>query len=316
MNILVTGGASFIGSHLVERLVEENKGTITVVDNFSTGSIHNLHNVRDKITVKELDLFQFNNALEITKNIDLVYHLAAVHGGREYIHYHEPETADNFVINHNLLKACLKNDVNKLIFTSSACVYPENLQNKNYVHIKEDDITLSGLLQADKLYGWSKLIFEMELKVFHETYGLKSAIARFFTAYGPRENATHAIIALLDRALKREDPYLIWGDGTQGRDFIYVDDLVDGLIKLDKINDASPINLGYGTLITINEVVNTLFDFLGFYPKIKYDLSKPVGPYRRVADITKARKTLNWAPKISLKEGLKSTYRWSVKETM
>lgn len=313
MNILVTGGASFIGSHLVESLTKKydtKNHKIFVVDNLSTGRMQNLKNVMDKITFFKKDLINYKNALSVTKNIDLIYHLAAVHGGREYIHFHEPETADNFAINHNIIKSAWKNDVSKIIFTSSACVYPEKFQSVNFKPLEENDIRLSGELQADKLYGWGKIICEIELKVFYENYGLKSAIARFFTAYGPRENTTHAIIALLTRAMNKENPFLVWGDGTQGRDFIYVSDLVDGLMRIDKIDNALPINFGYGRLITIDEVLEKIFELTKFHPTVKYDKEKPVGPYRRVASISRAKELLGWSPKVSLEEGLKKTYEY------
>lgn len=313
MNILVTGGASFIGSHLVESLVKKydtRDHKILVVDNLSTGRKENLKNVMNKVIFIKKDLTNYKDTLSVTKSINLIYHLAAVHGGREYIHYHEPDTADNLAINHNLIKSAWKNNVQKIIFTSSACIYPERLQSKDFKPLKENDIDLSKELQADKLYGWGKLMCEMELKVFYEAYGLKSAIARFFTAYGPRENTTHAIIALLTRAINKENPFLVWGDGTQGRDFIYVSDLISGLLKLDNIDNASPINFGYGKLITIDETVEKIFELTNFYPTVKYDTQKPVGPYRRVADISKAKELLNWAPKVSLEEGLKKTYEY------
>jgi UDP-glucose 4-epimerase len=311
MKVLVTGGASFIGSHLVEKLVEMGREVI-VVDNFSTGRIENLSNL--PVMIYNMDLTDYEIALKMTKDVDIVYHLAAVHGGREFIHFHEADTGDDFVINHNVLKACAKNGVKKIIFTSSACVYEESLQSQeSYRPLKETDIDFSKPLKADKLYGWSKLLFEMELDVFSRTYGIDYAIARFFTAYGPRENNTHAIMALLNRAIHKNDPYVIWGDGTQGRDFIFVDDLVRGLISLEGVSKEA-VNFGYGKIITINEAVEAIFELTGFRPeKIEYDKSKPTGPHSRVADISKAKSLLDWEPKVSLKEGLRKSYEWMIK---
>lgn len=310
MKIVVTGGASFIGSHLVEELVKLEQEVI-VVDNFSSGTRENLQKVED-IIILERDLHWYDQAVESINGADLVYHLAAVHGGREFIHFHELECADNFAINHNVLKASRECDVDKIIFTSSACVYPEIYQQEtSYKPLKEDDVNFHSYLQADKLYGWSKLMCELELQTMYRLYGYKSATARFFTAYGPREENTHALIALTERALRREDPYVIWGTGEQGRDWIYVDDLVQGLIKLQRVSDGSAYNFGSGKMITINDAVDAIFEMVGFYPaKVKQDLSKPVGPHSRVGDITKAQKDLGWTPKVELREGLKITIEY------
>jgi len=311
MYILVTGGASFIGSHLVERLVSMGH-TVRVADNFSTGKRENLKNVIGKVEIIQIDLMKYENAELVTQDVDLVYHLAAVHGGREFIAFREPETADNFIINLNVLKACIRNHVKKIIFTSSACAYPEEFQRQNhYIPLKEDMVNLKGLVQADLLYGWSKLIFEMILKVYHDAYGIDVSIARFFTAYGPRELNTHAVIALLERAVRKEDPYTVWGDGTQGRDFIFVDDLVDGLIGLQKVGDCTTINFGYGRIITIEETMREIFKVTGFMPKtVYYDTTKPTGPHSRVADISRAYELLGWKPQVTLHEGLIKTLKW------
>jgi len=310
MRIVVTGGASFIGSHLVEELVKLEHEVI-VVDNFSSGTRKNLQKVEDAL-ILERDLHWYDQAVESIKGADLVYHLAAVHGGREFIHFHELECADNFAINHNVLKASRECNVDKVIFTSSACVYPETYQlETDYRPLKEDDVDFYGCMQADKLYGWSKLMCELELQTMHRLYGYKSATARFFTAYGPREDNTHALIALTERALRKEDPYVMWGTGEQGRDWIYVDDLVQGLIKLQQVGDGSAYNFGSGKMITINDAVEVIFEMTKFYPKeVKHDLSKPTGPHSRVGDITKAQKELGWTPKVGLHEGLKNTIEY------
>lgn len=310
MKIVVTGGASFIGSHLVEELVKL-KHEVIVVDDFSSGTRENLQNA-DDIVVLERDLHWYDQAVESIDGADLVYHLAAVHGGREFIHFHELECADNFAINHNVLKASRECNVDKIIFTSSACVYPETYQREiGYRPLKEDDVDFHGRLQADKLYGWSKLMCELELQAMHRLYGYKSATARFFTAYGPREDNTHALIALTERALRREDPYVIWGTGKQGRDWIYVDDLVRGLIKLQRVNDGSAYNFGSGKMVTIDDAVEVIFEMTEFYPsEVKHDLSKPTGPHSRVGDISKAWRELGWTPKTELHEGLKNTIEY------
>ena len=165
--------------------------------------------------------------IKIFKENEVVFHLAAVHGGRGYIHTHPADVCSNFAIDHHVLEASVKAGVTKVVMASSACVYPPKLQatvGSDYL-LKEDDSDPSKLdefLSADTEYGWAKLMGEVQLNAFIKQYGIKGCILRFVTAYGPRENETHAIITLIYKAFERMDPYVIWGSGEQERDFTYV----------------------------------------------------------------------------------------------
>jgi UDP-glucose 4-epimerase len=141
---------------------------------------------------------------------------------------------------------------------------------------------------------------------------MKTSSVRIFTAYGPRENETHAIIALIAKALVKSDPYVVWGTGKQDRNFTYVEDIVDALVlAAEKIEDGSPINAGRDDRITIDKACTLVFQILGWEPRqIKHDISKPQGVASRAADLTKARKTLDWSPRISYEEGFKRTIQW------
>lgn len=319
-SVLVTGGASFIGSHLVDKLVELG-AQVTVVDNFSSGRIENLQQSIEKIRIVKIDLewSRLDEIVRVFEGHEIVFHLAATHGGRGYIHKHPADVCSNFAIDHHVLEVSLKAGVERVVFASSACVYPPKLQasiGSTYL-LREDDsnpFKLDEPLSADLEYGWAKLMGEMQLIAFIKQYGLKGCNLRFVTAYGPRENETHAIIALIYKAFEKMDPFVIWGTGGQERDFTYVSDIVDGsILAAEKVTDGTPINLGTGRKYKIKEVAEKIFEIMGWKPKkIIYDTSKPVGVLSRGLDITRAKELLGWEPKVSLEEGLRKTIEWYV----
>jgi nucleoside-diphosphate-sugar epimerase len=318
LNVLVTGGASFIGSHLVDRLVELGS-KITVVDDLSSGKLENLSTSLDKIKFIKADLEYISRAdlKEIFRDQNKVFHLAAVHGGRGFIATHPADVCSNFAIDHHVFEACRDTNIDKVIFASTACVYPTRLQEEigSDYKLKEEDsnpFNTEGFLSADIEYGWEKLMGEMQMISFMKQYGLKGCPVRFVTAYGPRENETHAIIALIYKALSKMDPYEIWGDGQQERDFTYVTDIVDGTIKsAENISDCTPINLGTGKKYRIIDVVGIICRILNWEPsKFKFNTSKPVGALSRALDPTRAKKLLGWEPRFELEEGLRVTIDW------
>ena len=317
-NVIVTGGASFIGSHLVDNLVNAG-ANVTVVDNLSSGSIDNLAKSRDKINLikKDLEHVAKNEVKQIFRNQNIIFHLAAIHGGRGYIQKHPADVCSNLSIDHHVFEGASQNNVDNIVFASTACVYPDDLQSRvgSDYKLKESDSNpkdLAGYMSADIEYGWGKLMSEMQINAFIKQYALKGCPVRLVTAYGPRENETHAIVALISKAVQRLDPYPIWGDGKQERDFTYVEDIVDGMMAASQtIFDGTPVNLGTGRRYKINDVVNTIFDILDWRPrKLKYERSMPVGPLSRALDIRRAKDLLNWQPRFSLEEGLRRTIEW------
>lgn len=318
--ILVTGGASFIGSHLVDKLVELG-ADVTVVDNLRSGKLDNLKKSWDKIKFvkKDLEYIRLDELKSIFKGHEIVFHLAAVHGGRGYIHTHPADVCSNFAIDHHVFEASYLAEVERVVFASSACVYPPRLQSEigsDYL-LKEDDsnpFKLEEPLSADIEYGWAKLMGEVQLIAFIKQYGLKGCSVRFVTAYGPRENETHAIIALIYKAFERMDPYVIWGTGEQERDFTYVEDIVEGtLLAAEKVTDGTPINLGTGKRYKIKEVAEKIFKIMDWRPKkIVFDTSKPVGVISRALDISRAEKLLGWKPRFTLEDGLRRTIEWYI----
>tara|TARA_Y100000996_G_scaffold399635_1_gene368868 strand:- start:1224 stop:2276 length:1053 start_codon:yes stop_codon:yes gene_type:complete len=319
-NVTVTGGASFIGSHLVDKLVSLG-ANVAVIDNLSSGKKENLSQSWEKIQFKKSDL-EYITKSEIDtlfKDQEIVFHLAAIHGGRGFITKHPADVSSNFSIDHHVFEACMNTDVKNLVFASTACVYPTELQNEigSDYKLKEDDsnpLKLDGYMSADIEYGWGKLMSEMQMHAFKKQYGLKGCPVRFVTAYGPRENETHAIIALIYKAIEKMDPFEIWGNGKQERDFTYVEDIVEGSILAgEKIFDGTPINLGTGRKYTINEVVNMICEIIKWKPNnFKFDTSKPVGALSRALDNSTAKELIGWEPRFTLKDGLKNTIEWYV----
>jgi UDP-glucose 4-epimerase len=317
-HVTVTGGASFIGSHLVDKLVSLGSN-VSVIDNLSSGKKENLSKSWENVDFKENDL-EYITKSELNglfKDQEIVFHLAAIHGGRGFITKHPADVSSNVSIDHHVFEACMNTNVNNLIFASTACVYPTELQNEigSDYKLKEEDsnpMKLDGYMSADIEYGWGKLMSEMQMHAFRKQYGLKGCPVRFVTAYGPRENETHAIIALIYKAIEKMDPFEIWGDGKQERDFTYVEDIVDGSILAgEKIFDGTPINLGTGRKYTINEVVDMICEIINWKPNnFKFDTSKPVGALSRALDNSAAKKLIGWEPKFTLKDGLKKTMEW------
>jgi len=220
------------------------------------------------------------------------------------------------ILDQLVFETAHKKGVDRICFASSACVYPTYLQensDSNYLLKEEDaDPFVHGKSFADLEYGWAKLMGEMALKAYHKEYGMKTASVRIFTAYGPRENETHAVIALIAKAFVKMDPYVIWGTGEQDRNFTYVDDIVDALIlAAERIENGTPVNAGLSEHIRIKDVCKKIFENSGYRPKrIVFDRSKPQGVASRAADLTRAKRLLNWQPKVSFDEGLQRTIDW------
>jgi len=316
--VLVTGGASFIGSHIVDRLVEMG-ADVTVVDNLSSGNLKNLSKARSRIKFvnKDLEYIKKEEIGRLFKGQEKVFHLAAVHGGRGYIATHPADVCSNLSIDHHVFEASNDAGVDQVVFASTACVYPTDLQanvGSDY-KLKESDsdpTKMEGYMSADIEYGWGKLMSEMQLHSFTKQYGLKGCPVRFVTAYGPRENETHAIIALIYKAVEKMDPYEIWGDGQQERDFTYVKDIAEGTIRASEVvYDGTPVNLGTGKRYKIIDTVEEICKILKWHPKkFKFDASKPVGAVSRALDNTRAKELLDWEPRYSLADGLKETIEW------
>jgi nucleoside-diphosphate-sugar epimerase len=315
--VLITGGASFIGSHLAEALLRKG-AKVSVVDDFSSGERDNLADVAQEITLVEADLRDSKVAQEVCVGQKFVFHLANIHGGRGFIETHPGEISQNFLIDGNVFRACSDAAVQRLCYASSACAYPTTLQTadttKQARFLSEEmaDPFKDGCALADGEYGWAKFMGEMALRAYHKQFGLQGVSCRLFTVYGPRENETHAIIAFIVKALIRQDPFEIWGSGQQDRNFTYVDDIVEGmLLATEYISDCRAINIGTDEIIKIIDAAKTVCEITGHAPEEFWcDTSKPEGVHARAASVKMQKEILNWQPRVSFREGIEKTIEW------
>lgn len=317
--VLVTGGASFIGSHLVELLVADG-ARVRVADDFSSGSKGNLASVADRIDVLPGDLRDASFARQAADDMNTVFHLAAMHGGRGYIDSHPVECTNNMLLDHVVFATAVAAGARRIIHASSACVYPLDLQasDSQRLLLREEDANFEepGKAFADGEYGWAKLMGELQLRAFYKEHGVDAIAARIFTAYGERENESHAVIALIAKAVAKMDPYPIWGDGQQTRNFTYVRDTVHGLALAGRLEGWHVLNMGSARHHTIFELLEVIFDYLQWRPNdFEHQLEQPVGVRSRASDNARIRRLMSWEPDTSLAEGVPRTIDWYTSAT-
>ena len=308
--VLVTGAGGFIGHHLVTYL--KNKGYwVRGVDlkypEFSKP---------DADEFKILDLRRWDSCLQATRGVDEVYAMAADMGGMGFISCHHSEILyNNSLINLHTLEAARLQNVERYLYTSSACVYPEYKQTEtNVIPLKEEDAYPAMPQDA---YGWEKLVTERLCTHYREDYGMNTHIVRFHNIFGPlgtwiggREKAPAALCRKIALAKLTKDPVIdIWGDGEQTRSFCYIDDCVKGIYKLMQSDFYEPLNLGQDRMVSINQLADMIAKIAG-YPTRKEHISGPEGVRGRNSDNTLLKKVLKWEPEISLEEGLEMTYHW------
>ena len=313
-NVLVTGGASFIGSHLVDSLIGRG-AHVRVVDNLSSGLIENLRTPLEKglIDFIQADLLDPQVADKAVQNINVVFHNAADHGGRGYIDLHQVNCSTNMILDGMIFRSAERAGVEKVIFASSGCVYPEDLQTnpEEILYLTED--LVGPPYNSDNLYGWAKLMGEKVLQAYYTEGRMKTASLRYFTAYGPRCPESHAVIAMIARAFTGQNPFEIWGTGEQIRNWTHVSDIVEGTIRAaERIDDGTAINLGTMERTKVVDCARQVVEYMDKDVEFAFDPSKPTGPYNRVSDNTLCRELLGWIPEISFADGLRSTIDWYV----
>lgn len=297
LRVLVTGGAGFIGSHLVKALLRAGH-FVRVLDNFSTGSMDNIVDVARDVEIVVGDVRDYSVVEKCIRGVDVVIHLAALIDVAESIERPDLYFEVNIIGTHNIAKAC--RGVNVLIFASSSSVYGDPLK----IPIPEDH-----LLSPRSPYAASKAAGEALIQAFSSIYGYRPIILRIFNVYGPKQSRAYAgvVIEFIRRVLRREPP-IIYGDGEQTRDFIHISDVIDAIMKAMSIERARGVfNIGSGKAVTINQLAKLILKTLNREDlKPVYAPPRPGDIKHSIADITKSRKILGFEPKISLEEGIKT----------
>ena len=311
--VLVTGGTSFIGSTLVDALIKKG-AAVRIVDDLSSGKLENIENYLKSASYADFtkaDLREPSVARRAVEGIDVIFHLAGDHGGRGYVDLHQAGPASNLFLDGLVFWEAVRAGVEKIVFASSGCVYPNNIQTdiKKELYLTED--LVKPPYDADNMYGWAKLMAEDTLRAYHKEYGIKTASCRFFTVYGPRGKEDHAVIAMITRAFVGQNPFEVWGNGQQIRNWTYVEDIVAGTIAVaEKIDDGTPVNLGTMERIRVIDAAKMILSYTGHKAKIKLLKDMPTGPMNRVADNSLAKKLLGWEPAVKFEDGLKKTIDW------
>lgn len=310
--VLVTGGASFIGSHLVDALIDRG-AKVRVADDLSSGRQANIQNHLNsgRVDFVEGNLRDPSVATRAIQGMSVVFHLAADHGGRGYVDLHQAACSTNLVLDGVVFRACHEQKVDKVVYASSGCVYPNHLQNDpgEILYLTED--LVGPPYDADNMYGWAKLMGEMTLRSYYKDWGMKSALCRYFTVYGERGHENHAVIAMIARAFIGQKPFHVWGNGEQIRNWTYAGDIVSGtLLAAERIDDGTAVNLGTMERTRVIDAVREVFQYTGHNAEIELRPEMPTGPMNRVADNSLAKRLLGWEPRVPFREGLRHTIEW------
>lgn len=334
--VLVLGAGGFIGSHLVKKLKEQGcwvRGVDlkypeygdSVADDFVIRDLRDPRNVESVVRLEsynnhplpyKFDIYPFSEKLEF----DEVYQLAADMGGAGYIFSGENDANvmhNSAMINLNVAYECSRQGSKKVFYSSSACMYPEHNQlDPNNPNCEESSAYPAN---PDSEYGWEKLFSERMFLAFSRNYNLDVRIARFHNIFGPygtyvggKEKAPAAICRKVAEVLDGGE-IEIWGDGKQTRSFLYIDECIEGILKLMESDFIGPVNIGSDEMVTINELVNYVIDISGKEVYIKH-IDGPTGVRGRNSDNNLIKEKLNWSPTKPLYDGLVKTYEWILKE--
>jgi nucleoside-diphosphate-sugar epimerase len=286
---------------------------VRVVDDLTSGHRSNIesHLNSGAVTFIEADLREPGVTRAAMDGIQVVFHLAADHGGRGYVDLHQAGPASNLFLDGLVFWEAVKARVEKVVYASSGCVYPNYMQTDAHkeVYLLEADVKPPH--DADNMYGWAKLMAELTLQAYHREHGLGAASCRYFTVYGPRGVENHAVIAMIARAFVGQNPFEVWGNGEQIRNWTYVDDIVSGtILAAEKINDGAAVNLGTMERVRVLDAVAMVLELSGRKADIRLRPDMPTGPVNRVADNKLAKQLLGWEPQTPFREGLKKTMDW------
>lgn len=315
--ILVAGAGGFIGGWLVRDLLNSGFTNIVAVD---SKDFSDWYQIFDESTNQILDLRDSQNCSKAMQGVNVVYNLAADMGGMGFIENNKALCMLSVLINTNLINLSKSQNVSKYFFASSACVYNQSKQlDPHNLGLKESDAYPAD---PEDGYGWEKLFSERMCNHFYEDFGLEVRVGRFHNVYGPfgtydggREKAPAAVCRKVAKAVITGDHQIdIWGDGNQTRSFTYIDDTIQGVNLLMAGNYALPINIGSSEEVSINQLVDIVEDIANVKLTRRYLLDAPKGVRGRNSENSLINEIFNWAPSISLKDGLTKTYNWIFQE--
>ncbi len=316
--ILIVGAGGFIGGHLAKRLINDGNSIVATDIKPREYWFQEFENAENHYS---MDMKDINNCNKVTKNIDYVFNMACNMGGMGFIENNKAECMQSVLINTNLLISCKESGVKRYFFSSSACAYNQTKQQEVFIEgLKETDVYPAD---PEDGYGWEKLFSERMCRHFLEDYGLQVRVARYHNIYGPygtydggREKAPAALCRKIIKAKKNNlNQIEVWGDGMQTRTFLYIDDCIEGTLRLFESDYSEPVNIGSDEQVSINQMIELIENISGTKNLERiYELDKPKGVRGRSSNNDLVKKVLNWSFKIKLKEGLKQTYDWIYSE--
>ena len=309
---LIAGAGGFIGGYITRNLINEGHEVVCA----DLKPLEYWFQCFSSAKNYSLDLKELKNCIKVTEGVDYVYNMACNMGGMGFIENNKAECMLSVLINTNLLRACLKNNINKYFFSSSACVYNASKQKEVFIPaLKEIDAYPAD---PEDGYGWEKLFSERMCRHFTEDFNLDTRVLRYHNVYGPlgtfdggREKAPAALCRKLIKAKLNNDKSIdVWGDGKQTRSFMFIDDCIYGTIKIFNSNSSEVYNLGSSEQVSINQMIEIIEEIGQYKVKKNYQLDKPKGVRGRSSDNEQIKKLLSWEPTVSLRKGLEITYKW------
>ena len=306
-NVLVAGGAGFVGNNLIKRLVSLG-ANVTATLYKKAPAIEN-----EKIEYLHSDLRDPEDCRRVCDNTDYLFMCAANTSGAKVMATTPlVHLTPNLLMNVNMLEAAYEAGVEKFLFMSSNTVYP-----LTDFPVKEDDVT-NEFYKSYHIVAWMKRFTEIICDMYASKINkpMKTIVVRPGNLYGPHDKfdweKSKVIPALIRRAVEKHDPFEVWGDGMDLKDFLYIDDYIDGmLLAMEKLDDFQPINIANGLAVTIRDVLKEILIAADYQnAPVVYDASKPTMIPKRMIDISLANELLSWSPKVSLKEGIQRTVDW------